>query len=126
MTFCLPAESVIAANQLVLKPYEPHLVLDRGKLESALGRPMHTFDGQPMYPTVVQRAGVLLDGLAKAHAFQEGNKRTAWVSTTAYLAQNGFVLRQMDAEYAGSFVLSLVEHEIDVHQAMVWLTTHME
>jgi len=78
-----------------------------------------------MYPTVVERAAVLLDGLAKAHAFQEGNKRTAWISMTTYLKHNGFVLRPMDAETAGGMVLQLVNHEIDLRAATIWIASRL-
>jgi death-on-curing protein len=110
---------------LALRSFEPHSALDVGKLESALGRPMHTYDGAPLCPTVVGSEGALLQGLAQAHAFEEGNKLTAWLCATSYLATNGFVLRRLDAETSGQFVLSVVNHELDLQSETIWLAARL-
>ena len=126
MSYCVPPSFVVKVNQRVLRPFEPHAVLDTGKMLSALGRPIQTFDGRLLYPTVMERGGALLEGLAQAHAFQEGNKRTAWLTTVAYLRQNGFKLQHVPAPVAGGMVLQLVNHEIDLHTATQWMTANLE
>ena len=39
-----------------------------------------TFDGVDLYPTVVEKAAVLLRGVIAANSFLDGNKRTAWIA----------------------------------------------
>lgn len=124
MTFCLPVEEVIATNRAIER--ERHILLDRGKLESALARPIMSFDGRALYPTVVERAAVLLESLAAAHAFMDGNKRTAWISCNIYLGAFGVVLRDLPADLAGGVVLGLTTHAYDVKFVARWIADNTE
>lgn len=56
-------------------------------LESAVAQPSASFDGD-FYPTLLEKAAVLLRGITAAHAFVDGNKRTAWFATMAFLDMN--------------------------------------
>ena len=73
----LTAEEISQINALqVEETGEPFLILNHGLLESAIGRPRnrHAYDEER---DVVVLSVSLLFGLAKNHAFQQGNKRTA-------------------------------------------------
>ena len=50
-------------------------VRDEGLLESALAQPSQSFGGTELYPTLEEKAARLAFGLAKNHAFLDGNKR---------------------------------------------------
>ena len=52
----------------------------------------------------------LLAGLAQAHAFEQGNKRTSFVATTEFLVINGYDLTIDDTERWADEVIALVEH----------------
>ncbi|HEY9900578.1 MAG TPA: type II toxin-antitoxin system death-on-curing family toxin [Pantanalinema sp.] len=54
-------------------------------LESAVNRPRF----KAHYEGVVTQAGALMFGLAKNHAFNDGNKRIAAVATDVLLQENG-------------------------------------
>lgn len=69
---------------------ESDAVLDIGLLESALSQPMQTFFGEFLNPTIYDQAASYLYGLAKNHAFENGNKRTALAATISFLKINGF------------------------------------
>lgn len=85
--------------------------MDRGKLEAALGRPLHgDANGNLYYPTVASQAGALLHGMLQAHAFTDGNKRVAWLSTVIYLGHNGLHMRHFDQRAAADFVIDVVEY----------------
>ena len=62
--------------------------VDEGKLTSALATPRPVF-GHEEYPTIADKAAVLLYGIVKAHALPNGNKRLAMTSTFLFLAMNG-------------------------------------
>ena len=71
---------------------------DEGLLDSALARPKNTH----AYNTECSIADLAASygyGLAKNHAFVDGNKRAAFLSMGLFLAINGYQLRpdQMDA-----------------------------
>ena len=48
---------------------------DEALLDSALAAPFQTFDGQPLYPSLQQKAACLCYGLVMDHLFLDGNKR---------------------------------------------------
>lgn len=126
MTYCLDPDDVIEMNRReTQRAQHLHLVLDRGKLEGALARPLAGFAGAVVFPTVVERAAALLEGVATAHAFQDGNKRTAWVSMNTYLTACGTPLQLMTAEESGGFVIDLVNHVIDLQDAALWIVDNL-
>jgi death-on-curing protein len=52
-------------------------VLDQGKLEAALGRPLAiVFDYEP-FPTPALKVAALIESIITTHPFNDGNKRTA-------------------------------------------------
>ena len=67
-------------------------IRDQGLFESALDRPRNLFTyGEPP-PSLYQLAAAYAFGLAKNHAFVNGNKRTAFVVCLSFLKQNGIVI----------------------------------
>ena len=63
-------------------------VRDRGLLEGALARPQqrHAYDAMA---TVFELAAALGYGVARTHAFVDGNKRAALLATQTFLFRNG-------------------------------------
>lgn len=122
---CLAFETVVAINQKVLKSHEPHAVIDEGKILGALGRPLHTFAGTVLYPTVPARAGALIHGIAAAHGFAEGNKRTSWIAGMAYLDTHGFEVRNMTQEESGQPLLDLINGAMDLDSYTIWLVNNL-
>lgn len=76
----------------------PDLLVEPMLLRSAVGRQWMGHGDQEFYPTLHEKAGALLHGLTTNHAFIEGNKRTAVVSTAAFCLFNGRPLRASDDE----------------------------
>lgn len=105
---CLPTDLVVRLHK-ILEPKER--LVDRRKLEAALGRPLHgDASGNLFYSTIPMQAGALLHGLLQAHPFTDGNKRVAWLSTVIYLSRNGLHMSHFDKVAAADFVLEVVEH----------------
>lgn len=84
----LTVEDVLAAGAAATG--QQPVILDAGLLESAVFRPRATVFGEPAYADVHQQAAALLQSLIKNHAFQDGNKRTAFMSTLLFLGLNGW------------------------------------
>ena len=76
-------------------PEEPSGVLDGGLLESALLRPTHAagYANADEY----EQAATLLWGLVKAHAFVQGNKRTATAISFFFLERAGYKISAPDS-----------------------------
>ena len=65
-------------------------IRDRGATGSALARPRNIAAyGEP---DAADFAAATIRGLAAAHPFVDGNKRTAWVAGRVFLADNGYRL----------------------------------
>ena len=60
-------------------------VTDLGLADSAVARPRAGFAGEEFHPTVEAKAASLLFGLARNHAFIDGNKRVAVLATLQFL-----------------------------------------
>jgi death on curing protein len=105
----LPIEAVVGINQSVVAiTGEPHFLRDRGLLESALARSPNAFAyGEE---DIVVLAVRLMAGLAQAHAFEQGNKRTAFVAMVQFLNTNGYDLAIEDSSSWADVVIDLVEH----------------
>ena len=104
----LPIEVVIEHNRLeVEETGEPHFLRGRGLLESALARPQNAFSyGEE---DVVVLAVRLLAGVAFAHAFEQGNKRTAFEAMWRFLRFNGYDLAIEDSASWEMPIIDLIE-----------------
>jgi death on curing protein len=108
----LPVEAVVEANRTLVEiTGEGHFVRDIGLLESALARPQNAFAyGEE---DIVALAVRLMAGIAQAHAFEQGNKRTAFVAMVQFLEINGHRLSIEDTRPWADAVIALVEHRSD-------------
>jgi death on curing protein len=105
----LPIDVVIEHNRLETQATgEPHFLRDRGLLESALARPRNFFSfGEE---DIVALAVVLMAGIARAHAFEQANKRTAFEAMWHFLRLNGYDLAIEDSRSWAEAIIALVEH----------------
>jgi death-on-curing protein len=117
-------EFVIAVHERLIAEYggSPGL-RDEGLLESALARPMHLFNyGNP---SLVEMAASYAVGIAKNHAFVDGNKRTTFVAAAVFLERNGLRLNASEAE-ATVAMLRVAEGSLTERQLARWLKEHTE
>jgi death on curing protein len=67
----------------------PEGVRDMGLLESALARPQNLFAYSEETPSLSRLAAAYAKGIVANHAFVDGNKRTAFVTSLTFLLLNG-------------------------------------
>ena len=94
---------------------------DEGLLESALARPLNLAAyGEPDVFALAAAYGV---GLAKNHAFVDGNKRAAFLGVGLFLHLNGFRLTatQVDATLT---MLGVAAGSLDEDAFAQWLRLH--
>jgi death-on-curing family protein len=65
---------------------------DVGLIESALARPIQTFDGEFLIQGVERQGAALFHSLITNHSFFNGNKRTAVVALDLFFIANGYWL----------------------------------
>jgi len=86
----------------------PPAVRDYGLLDSAAHRPQASAFGQDAYPTLDEKAAALLEGIARAHALIDGNKRLAWSAVVVFYGLNGYDIEPPSAAEAVEFVVNIV------------------
>ena len=98
-------------------------VRDEGLLDSALGRPRNRFAYEDPTPDVPTLAAAYAFGIARNHAFIDGNKRTAYVVCRTFLILNGLDLTADRAARYATF-LSLAAGSMTESELAGWLTAH--
>ncbi|MDH4985806.1 type II toxin-antitoxin system death-on-curing family toxin [Aminobacter anthyllidis] len=94
---------------------------DENALESAPARAKNK--AAYGHPTIIELAAAYLFGIARNHAFVDGNKRTAIVAAGTFLAVNGYELTADDgALYL--FVMGVAAGEIDEAGATAFFRDH--
>lgn len=91
---------------------------DEGMLRSALERPINkwTYEQSPL----AELAAAYAFGLAKNHAFVDGNKRIAFMAMMVFLAKNG-VRFSPDQAQATKIILSLAAGEVSEESLARWI-----
>jgi death-on-curing protein len=97
---------------------------DQGLFESALARPQNLFAYEGV-DDVAQLAACYGFGLAKNHAFVDGNKRIAFIATGLFLRLNGHRLTAGQAE-ATLTVLSLAAGTLSETEFADWVRAHIQ
>jgi death-on-curing protein len=92
---------------------------DEGLLESALARPqnLHAYEG---VADVARLAASYCFGLAKNHAFVDGNKRAAFIAAGLFLRLNGWRLRA-DQTQATLIILSVASGAMKEKDLAEWI-----
>ena len=94
-----------------------------GLLESALARPLNLAAcGEPDFADLAASYGV---GLAKNHAFVDGNKRAAFMAVGLFLALNGWRLTASQAE-ATLAMIDVASGALDEAAFAAWLRAHTQ
>ena len=100
-------------------------VTDLGLADSAVARPRAGFAGEEFYPSVEAKAASLLFGLARNHAFVDGNKRVAVLATLQFLNTNGYDLDLSPVEEAYTTVVQVASGTLSVEDLTDWIRHRM-
>jgi death on curing protein len=99
-------------------------VRDANLLESALARPQQLAAYGDPEPDVAALAAAYAFGIARNHAFVDGNKRTSFVVTRTFLALNGYEIQAADTDLLQMWV-DLGAGALTEAQLADWLRVHM-
>ena len=97
-------------------------IRDANALESALAGAANK--AAYATPTVEELAAAYIFGIARNHAFFDGNKRTPIVAAGAFLILNGYVLTA-DQGTLYEFVMAVASGEIDEAGAAAFFRDHV-
>ena len=96
-------------------------VTDLGLADSAVARPRAGFGGEEFYPTIEAKAASLLFGLARNHAFIDGNKRIAVLATLQFLNSSGFDLDLSPTEESFETVVQVASGVLSLEDLTTWI-----
>jgi death-on-curing protein len=115
----LTLDQITAAHTKQIRQFGgPSGVRDAGALESALARPMNKFHfGET---DLAALAAAYAFGLARNHAFVDGNKRIAFVAMMVFLRRNGVAFAPPQA-HATAIVIALAEGEVSEESLARWI-----
>jgi death-on-curing protein len=123
-TSYLTLDIVLAIHEEMVERYGgSHGIRDIGLIQSAVARPQSSFGGEDLYQTIFDKAAALFHSLMFNHAFVDGNKRTAMVSTARFLFMNGYELDASQKEFV-SFPLKVENQHLSIEEISKWLKRH--
>lgn len=98
-------------------------IKDQGLLESALGRPLN----KAAYAAddeidLFELAAAYAYGIARNHAFNDANKRTAWACCVLFLKRNRVVLKSQTEQNVDQ-MLALAQGNLSEQDFAAWLRT---
>jgi len=107
---------------------ESQPLLSVAQLEAALMRPLmaaHYEDAN-----LIHQAALLTSGIVQAHAFLDGNKRTAALACTVFLRMNGLHFAGEPLDFGREIERLMTDKPDGVTEAMgrfeTWLRSHVE
>ena len=98
-------------------------IRDKNLLDSALKAPFHTFEGNDLYPEILDKASQLCYSLIENHPFTDGNKRIGVHLTLLFLKLNNVNLDYTQKELI-NLGLSIASGKISKNDIKQWLIDH--
>lgn len=108
--FPIPSQVHFIHDNLALTPSNRVGLLDEGGLVGALARPQNALAYSNLKPDLISLAAYLWHGISEAHAYEDGNKRTALLTTLAFLEANGVMYDAPEYDI-GRFILRLYRRD---------------
>ena len=98
-------------------------VRDLAGVQSAVVQPQMTFDGDELYPSLIDKAAALCFSLVMNHPFVDGNKRIGHAAMETFLILNGHEL-DADVDDAESLFLKLAGGDVERDELVGWVTAN--
>lgn len=125
----ITAAQIVGMNRKVcIDGGNRHQCYDIGKIESALHSAFYPGSAPFEHGGVATIAGAMCYYLIKAHAFFDGNKRTAFIAGTVFMELNGLDLvypsNVVGTTEASGVIDRVASGEVSKEQLMDWFDLH--
>jgi death-on-curing protein len=121
----LTLEEILELHRLVLEQAGGSAgVLDLSGVEFVLAQPQMTFAGQPLYPSLAEKAAAVGFSLVCNHPFVDGNKRVGHAAMETFLVLNGWELTAGIDEQEHVF-LQLAAGKLKREEFTAWVRSHL-
>jgi death-on-curing protein len=112
----------VAADILGITPERIARLPNVGLAESALAAPRAGFGDVEVYPTILEKAAILLERLARNHPLPDGNKRTAFFLAGLFLEANGLPLCIAQPDTDVPMVERIAAGQVEHWEVLEWLS----
>jgi death on curing protein len=128
----LTKQAVIAINEETIKKdggnfMPPHNFLHEPNLDYVIEIIDSEMFGQPLYPTISDKAAVYLYSIICNHIFSDGNKRTGLAAALVFLFSNNYQLKDEVTEpVLLDFVIDVASGQKTLEECRTWFDNHIE
>jgi death on curing protein len=112
----------VAADILGTTPEQIGRLPNAGLAESALAAPRAGFGDVEVYPSILEKAAILLERLTRNHPLPDGNKRTAFFLTGLFLEANSSPLRGTEPDVDVPMVERIAAGQVEHQEIVAWLS----
>jgi death-on-curing protein len=112
----------VAADILGTTPEQIARFPNVGLAESALAAPRAGFGDVEVYPSILEKAAILLERLARNHPLPDGNKRTAFFLAGLFLEANGAPLLDAQPDADVPMVERIAAGQVEHREVLAWLS----
>lgn len=103
----------------------PHNFLHEENLDYLLEAVQAEMFGEPLYPSISDKAALYCYNIICNHIFTDGNKRTGLASALAFLRLNGMRLNKvLPNETITDFILKVAAGQSSLEECRAWFETH--
>ena len=125
----ITAKHIINFNKLICSEYGiEHVILNKSLVESAVGAAFFDMEGVGyVHGEIPEIAAALCFKIIKNHAFGDGNKRTAAISSIAFLDLNGLKLSYSKDDIGTEFhriIESVADNKTTASDLKKWFVEH--
>jgi death on curing protein len=100
-------------------------IRDLGLLESAVAQPLMTFDGEDLYPSMIEKAAALSFSIIMNHPFLDGNKRTGHAAMEVFLVLNRLEI-DSPVDEQEQILLALASGEVGREAFIEWIESNVK
>ncbi len=123
----LTKKQIITINKLTISHHggnfvPPYNLLNESALDYLVEIVYAEIFGQPLYPSIFDKAGVYMFNIIANHIFSDGNKRTGLESGLLFLKLNNYQLSNtISNEILTNFILAVASSECTLESVQEWL-----
>ncbi len=111
----------IAGEVLNLDPEHVSEFPNIGLADSALAVPRAAFGDHEAFPTLIEKAAILVERLARNHPLPDGNKRCAFLALELFLGTNGRPILDADPDTDVPMMERIAAGEASQDEITTWI-----
>lgn len=123
MRYLILNEIILLHRCIIKQSGGSYGIRDIKVLESAISQPRMSFEGNDLYPTIVEKASILAYSLIKNHPFVDGNKRIGHAAMETFLVLNDY---EIDApiDEQERIIFCIASGTIEKKKFKEWVQSH--